>query len=275
MLHDLYAALEWLRSIVADRDPLTITLLGTGTSHGIPMIACDCPVCTSDDPRDQRMRASARIEFDGHSVLIDTGPEFRLQCLTHDVRRCDAVLYTHHHMDHIAGLDDLRRFNWLQDAEIPCYGQPATLERIRRVFPYVEPGSEPYPSARPKLLFRELTGPFELLGRTCTPIPLMHGALPVLGYRIGDFAYCTDVSHIPDDSWSLLDGLEVLVLDALRRRPHATHFNLEQAVAAAARIGAGQTLFTHIAHELGHVATNAELPPRMALAFDGQRVSCS
>lgn len=248
---------------------LTITVLGSGTSHGVPMIACDCAVCTSSDPRDRRMRPSILIQYDATSLLVDTSPELRLQCLANDVRRVDAVLYTHHHIDHLAGLDDLRRFNWLQKGPIPCYGQAATLDRLRTMFAYVFEDEPSYPSAKPQLELRSIDGPLSIGGRTITPILLLHGKMPVLGFRVGDFAYCTDVSEIPSESWSLLTGLDVLILDALRIRPHPTHFNLEQAVDHARRIGARQTYFTHIAHELPHEETNRGLPENMALSHDG------
>lgn len=253
---------------------LQITVLGSGTSHGVPMIACDCAVCRSDDRRDKRTRPSIYIQYDGSGgqtcLLVDTSPELRLQCLACDVRRVDAVLFTHHHIDHLAGLDDLRRFNWIQSQVLPCYGQPETLQRLRSMFSYVFEADADYPSAIPQLELREIKGPFEIGGATITPIPLLHGALPVLGFRVGDFAYCTDVNHIPAASRELLRGLKVLILDALRRRPHPTHFSLEEAVAEARQIGAGQTFFTHIAHELGHESTNRELPAGMALAHDAQ-----
>ncbi len=253
---------------------LTITVLGSGTSHGVPMIGCDCPVCTSSDPRDKRARPSITIRRGQTVLLVDTAPELRLQCLACNVTRVTAVLYTHYHVDHLAGLDDLRRFNWLQGGPIACYGQPATLDRLRSMFPYVFAPEDDYPSAVPQLDLHAIepnamTG-FEIDGVSITPIPLLHGRLAVLGFRVGDFAYCTDVSEIPRDSWRLLEGLDVLILDALRKRPHPTHLNLDQAVAHAGRIGAKQTFFTHIAHELGHEATNRELPSGMALAYDGQ-----
>ncbi|MCB9851651.1 MAG: MBL fold metallo-hydrolase [Phycisphaerales bacterium] len=254
---------------------LEITVLGSGTSHGVPMIACDCEVCTSDDPRDRRTRPSIVIRRGETSLLVDTSPELRLQCLANNIRRVDAVLYTHYHVDHVAGLDDLRRFCWLQDGAIPCYGQPASLDRIRGMFPYVFDPIGTHPSAVPRLALHAIEGPFEVGECTITPIPLLHGTMPVLGFRVGNFAYCTDVSEIPAESWRLLENLDVLILDALRRRPHPTHFNLEQAVAHAQRIGAKSTYFTHIAHELGHVATNSTLPESMALAFDGQVITSS
>jgi len=238
------------------------------------MIACDCAVCLSADPRDKRTRPSVYMQCDGPAgrtcLLVDTSPELRLQCLACDVRRVDAVLFTHHHIDHVAGLDDLRRFNWIQSQVLPCYGQGETLERLRSMFSYVFEADSDYPSAIPQLELREILGPFDIGGVRITPVPLLHGSLPVLGFRVGDFAYCTDVNQIPAASVKLLGGLDVLILDALRRRPHPTHFNLDEAVEQARRIGARQTFFTHIAHELGHEATNRELPAGMALAYDGQ-----
>ena len=248
---------------------LRLTILGSGTSHGIPMIACDCPVCRSSDPRDRRTRTSAVFEYDGHHILIDTSPELRLQCLACDVRRVDAILFTHAHADHVVGLDDVRRFNHLHAAPLRVYGSPATLEVVQRMFAYAFEDDPDYPSTKPQLEPVAVTGPFELFGRTVTPIAYRHGELEVLGYRIGDVAYCPDCSFIPEESRALLAGLDVLVLDALRRRPHPTHFNLEQALVEARRIGARRTYFTHIAHELGHAETSAMLPPGIELAWDG------
>jgi phosphoribosyl 1,2-cyclic phosphate phosphodiesterase len=226
------------------------------------MIGCDCPVCTSADPRDRRSRCSALFSFDGHYVLVDTSPELRLQCLACDVRQVDALLFTHAHADHVVGLDDVRRFNWLQKAALNVYGDAVTLNRLRRMFAYAFREEPDYPSAKPELKGVEI-------GRPVVPIPYFHGPLPVLGFRIGNIAYCPDCSRIPDESRALLAGLDVLILDALRRRPHPTHFNLEQAVEEARRIGARRTYFTHIAHELMHAETNAELPEGMELAYDG------
>lgn len=248
---------------------MRLTVLGSGTSHGIPMIACDCPVCTSADPRDRRTRPSVLFGWDDFRLLIDTAPELRLQCLACDVRRVDAVAYTHAHADHVTGLDDLRRFNWLQSAALPVLAAPDTLASVTRMFEYAFVDDPTYPSAKPRLLPRAITGPFELGTRTVTPIRYFHGREPVLGFRVGSIAYCPDVNLIPDESRALLADLDVLVLDALRRRPHPTHFNLEQAIAEAQRIGAARTYFTHIAHELGHAETNASLPPAMELAYDG------
>ena len=249
---------------------IRVVCLGTGTSHGVPMIGCRCEVCTSDDPYDRRSRPSIAVSWDGRTVLIDTTPELRLQCVANDIQRADAVLFTHHHADHIAGLDDLRRFNWVMGSAVDLYGTPATLDRIREMFGYAFCDDPDYPSHKPELRLIPIDDqPFELYGLMVTPIPLMHGPLPVLGYRFGRFAYCTDCNHIPEASLARLTDLEVLVLDAVRLRPHTTHFNLEQAIEAAKRVGAKQTYFTHIAHEIRHAEINANLPAGMQLAYDG------
>jgi phosphoribosyl 1,2-cyclic phosphate phosphodiesterase len=255
-------------------DSLRVTLLGTGTSHGVPMIGCDCAVCTSSDPHDKRTRASVLVRTGDASILIDTPPELRMQCLACNVRRVDAILYTHQHADHITGLDDLRRFNALQKTALTCYANPHTAHSLDHMFPYAFKHDPAYVSAKPELNIAAIDGPFVAAGVPITPIPLMHGKLPILGFRIGDFAYCTDCSEIPEASMELLTGLDVLVLDALRIRPHPTHFNLDQAVEAATRIAARRTFFTHIAHELSHAATNARLPEHMALGYDGQTIDC-
>jgi phosphoribosyl 1,2-cyclic phosphate phosphodiesterase len=210
------------------------------------------------------------VSFGEPVFLVDTSPELRLQCIANGIRRVDAVLFTHHHADHIAGLDDLRRFNDLMARPLTCYGLPRTLDVIRQSFRYAFEHEPDYPSQKPSLRLEAVDDrPFTLFDRTIVPIPLMHGPLPVLGYRFGNIAYCTDCNHIPPESLERLRGLDVLVLDGLRRKPHPTHFHLEAAVATARRIGARRTWFTHIAHALGHAATNAELPAGMALAYDG------
>jgi phosphoribosyl 1,2-cyclic phosphate phosphodiesterase len=233
------------------------------------MIACDCRVCTSPDPRDRRTRTSAVFSYDGRHLLVDTAPELRLQCLAADVRRVDAILYTHAHADHVVGLDDVRRFNHLAEGTLNVYGEATALEQIREMFRYAFIEDPDYPSAKPRLQAVPVTGPFGLFGREVIPLPYWHGPTRVYGYRVGDIAYCPDCNAIPDDTRARLEGLEVLVLDALRRRYHPTHFNLEQAVAEARRIGARRTVFTHIAHELLHAEVTAELPDGMELAVDG------
>jgi phosphoribosyl 1,2-cyclic phosphate phosphodiesterase len=247
---------------------MDVTFLGTGTSTGVPVPTCACDVCRSTDPRDQRLRPSALLRWDGASVLVDTSTDLRQQVLRHRVTELDAVLYTHAHADHIFGLDDLRMFNWRRGGAIPVYGSPITLAALRRTFWYVFEDVEAG-GGKPLLDLHEVDAPFELLGREIVPIPLHHGRLPILGYRIGTFAYLTDVSAIPEASYALLDGLDVLVLSALRYRPHPTHFTLERALAEAARIGARRTLFTHVAHEISYAAVAPMLPEGIELAYDG------
>lgn len=254
---------------------MRVTILGSGTSHGVPMIGCDCSVCTSDDPHDSRTRSSVLVQVGERCILIDTTPELRIQCIANNVRQVDAVLFTHGHADHVTGLDDLRRFNWLQRTSLTCYADATTAGILRRMFPYAFDDSPDYPSSKPQLKIDQIIAPFELFGTWIVPVSLFHGQLPILGFRIGRFAYCTDCSLIPEDSMRLLQNLDVLVLDALRHRPHPTHFNLEQAITAATQIGARQTYFTHIAHELPHAATNATLPAGMRLAYDGQVIEIS
>jgi len=243
------------------------------------MIACDCEVCTSDDPRDRRTRPSIHVEHNGVHVLVDAAPELRLQCLANGIRQVDAVLFTHHHADHVTGLDDLRRFNWLQQGTVRCYAQQDDIRAIKRMFAYVFEDDPDYPSHKPDLDFTPIEGPLELVSATpgsargsltAVPVPLMHGPTAVLGFRFGRFAYCTDCNYIPQQSLELLADLDVLILDAVRRRPLPTHFNLEQAVEWSYRIAAKQTYFTHIAHELLHERVNKELPMGMRLIYDGQ-----
>jgi phosphoribosyl 1,2-cyclic phosphate phosphodiesterase len=245
------------------------TFLGTGTSHGVPMIGCRCGTCTSGDHRDQRLRPSVLLEVEsGPALLVDTSPDLRGQALRYDVRRIDAVLFTHPHADHLLGLDEIRRYNSLQRAAIPCYGDPDTLREVRRVFAYAfEPRQQG--GGVPRLELMPVTGPFDVAGTRVTPVPVLHGQLPIYGYRVGGFAYLTDCSSIPDASWSLLDGLDVLVLDALRHVPHPTHFTVAQALDVVARVRPRRALFTHIAHDLRHAETSAALPPGVELAYDG------
>jgi phosphoribosyl 1,2-cyclic phosphate phosphodiesterase len=246
-----------------------ITFLGTGTSHGVPMIGCGCATCVSPDPRDTRLRPSIYVETPGARVLVDAGPDLRAQALRHQIARVDAILFTHGHADHILGMDDVRRFNALMRAAMPCHGDAATLDDIRRMFGYVFDPAAPQGGGLPQLDLIPIDGPFAIGDLDVIPVPVDHGARPILGFRFDRFAYLTDCSRIPDASWALLEGLAVLVLDALRIRPHPTHFSLDEAIATAARIGAGRTFFTHMCHDLQHAATDARLPAGMALAYDG------
>lgn len=252
---------------------MQITFLGTGTSAGVPVIACDCETCRSEDPRDRRWRPSIALAFDdGTSVLVDASPDLRAQALRFRLARVDAILLTHAHADHVLGLDDVRIYNFRQGCAIPCYGAGRTLTRVRRMFDYVFDPATPLGGGLPRLALHEVIGPFSLGGATVLPVPVLHGTLPVLGFRIGAFAYLTDCNAIPDASWALLDGLDVLVLDALRHKRHPTHFTVEQAVEVARRIGARRTLFTHMTHDLAHAATCHALPLGISLAYDGLEI---
>lgn len=252
---------------------MQLTFLGTGTSAGIPMIGCHCEVCESADPHDKRTRPSVVFRYNGVNVLVDTSPELRLQCVANRVDHIESVVYTHAHADHIMGLDDLRRFNASRMGPLDVWATEKTHQSLERCFTYAF--IEPDPSSklfRPHLQRRFIEGAFEIAGVKWTPVSLLHGEMPVLGFRVGNVAYCTDVSKIPDESYSLLENLDVLVLDALQKKKHTTHFSLEEAVEAAQRIKARETWFTHIAHGLSHAQTNAELPPQIRLAYDGLTV---
>lgn len=249
---------------------LRITVLGSGTSSGVPTIGCSCEVCHSTDPRDKRLRPSVLLQFDGHSVLIDTTPDFRAQVLRVGLQRLDAVLYTHAHADHILGLDDVRPFNYFQKSTIPLYATEETFAIIRRVFAYAFEEGE---SSRPRLDLRTMDGsPFEVLGREFTPVRLEHGKGTVYGFRFGQAAYLTDHSAIPAESKELLQGLDVLFLDALRRRAHPTHTTLDGAVALVEELRPKRAFFTHMCHDLGHAVTEAELPAHIRLAYDGLEI---
>jgi phosphoribosyl 1,2-cyclic phosphate phosphodiesterase len=250
---------------------MRVTFLGTGTSIGVPVPTCDCEVCRSADRRNHRLRPSAWLEWEGASVLLDSSPDLREQALRHEISRIDAVLFTHGHADHVLGLDDLRLYNWRQRAPVPVYGNEETLEAISRTFWYVF-DEKPTRSTRPSIDRRLVRGPFDLFGSRIVPVPLLHGRMEILGYRVGRFAYLTDVSGIPASSYELLEELDLLVLSALRERPHPNHFSLQQALEQAARIGARRTLLTHMSHEIHYATVSAGLPPAVGLAYDGLSV---
>lgn len=248
---------------------LRVTLLGSGTSVGVPVIGCHCRVCTSDDPRNQRLRPCLSLELDGRVVLVDTPPDLRQQALRFGVERVDAVLFTHAHADHIYGLDDVRIFNFRQESPIPCYGSSQTLTAIRRSYAYIFDGEVGEGGGKPQLELHEVCRPFSLWGRRVVPVPLLHGSLEVYGYRIGPFAYLTDCNRIPQESFRLVAGVEVLILGALRYRPHSTHFSITEAMEAARRIGARRTALTHLSHEVDHGAPEVALPDGVEFGHDG------
>ena len=252
----------------------SFTFLGTGTSTGVPMVGCDCAVCRSANPRNNRYRCAVLIGTQAGNVLIDTPPELRLQLLRSGTPVVHAILFTHYHSDHLFGLDDIRPMPRLIGGPVPLYCTADVEAAIRRAFAYAffeadDPLAYGY---RPQMLFRRISEePFEVLGQTVTPIPLEHASLSVLGFRIGNVAYCTDVSAIPERSWPLLEGLDVLVLDALRFKPHSAHFNINQSLAVIAQVRPKQAYLTHMSHDIDHDAVNAQLPPGVELAYDGLR----
>lgn len=249
---------------------MRVTFLGTGTSTGIPVIGCTCKTCRSTDVKDKRRRPSIYIQFDeGPSVLVDASPDLRDQALQYRIERVDLILLTHSHADHVLGLDDVRIYNFRQRGSIPCQGDKRTLRDVRRMFAYVFDPETPKGGGIPQLNLFPVTGPFSFSQRTFIPVPLKHGTLPILGYRVGAFAYLTDCNEIPESSLAQLNQLDVLVLDALRYRPHSTHFSLDEAVQMAVKIGARQTYFTHMTHDLLHADTCKSLPSDITLAYDG------
>ncbi len=254
---------------------MNITFLGTGTSQGVPVIGCSCEVCTSLDYRDKRLRSSVLVESDQVNIVIDTGPDFRQQMLREGVNRLDGVLFTHPHRDHTAGLDDIRSFNFLQEKDMPAYGMPETLEQLKQDFAYVF-GPKNYPGL-PRVTLNPIDhNPFQAEGLNVTPLPVLHFHMPVCGFRIGNFSYITDANQIPESTLEKLEGTEVLVLNALQRERHISHFNLEEALAMVQRINPVRTYFTHISHKLGlHAQVSRELPENIHVAYDGLKLTVS
>jgi phosphoribosyl 1,2-cyclic phosphate phosphodiesterase len=254
---------------------ITLDFLGTGTSTGVPVIGCDCEVCTSPDPRDARLRSSVVVRQDGTTVLVDTSPDLRAQLLRDPVPRIDAILFTHAHADHTAGLDELRRYNAMQQEHLPVWASRDTAENLQRRFDYAFVDQYPVYGVIPDLTLHvfEDTRPFRAGAMEIVPVPVMHGRLPILGYRFGSIAYLTDVKTIPERSLPLLRDLDVLVLTALRHHPHPAHMSLDEALAAVEMLQPRHTLFTHVAHDMGRYEDVAPtLPPSVALATDGLRV---
>jgi phosphoribosyl 1,2-cyclic phosphate phosphodiesterase len=249
-----------------------LTFLGTGTSNGIPVIGCACAVCTSTDPRDKRTRTSAVVRHGGRTYLIDTATELRLQAVAIGLDHIDAVLMTHAHADHTGGFDDLRRFNELSQCHLPVYASPATAAQLRERNAYAFTDHFPFYGGKPDLILHEFDGPFEACGNPILPIPVMHGRMEVHGFRFGDLAYVTDAKEIPQSSLDLLTDLDVLVLNALRERPHATHLSIGEAVEVIALLKPKRAFLVHLCHEVGHAAASALVPPGIEIAFDGLTV---
>jgi phosphoribosyl 1,2-cyclic phosphate phosphodiesterase len=249
----------------------TLTVLGSGTSMGVPTIGCSCAVCHSSDPHDRRTRPSILIEFGGKFVLIDTTPDFREQAIRERITQIDAVLYTHTHADHILGIDDLRPLSYHRDGKIPLYARPEAADFIRNMFRYIFDADYKF-GGLARLELKPIDGPFELFGKLIEPIPVVHGESEIYGYRFGRAAYLTDFSEIPESSFARLQGLDVLFLDGLRYKPHPTHSTVENSIRIADRLQAKQVFFTHICHDLPHEATNAALPPHVRLSHDGMKL---
>lgn len=248
---------------------MTITFLGTGTSQGVPVIGCPCEVCNSLDYRDKRLRTSIHIAVNEQSFVIDTGPDFRQQMLRERILKLDAILYTHAHRDHTAGLDDVRAYNYLNDMIMPVYGTTPTLEQLRSDFAYIF-DEHHYPGL-PRINLRHITEEvFTVKGVVITPLPVLHHQLPVWGFRVGDFSYITDANFIPDETYEKLKGTKVLVLNALQQDRHISHFTLQQALEVAQKVNAQHTYFTHISHKMGlHGTVSKQLPENVSLAYDG------
>ena len=249
----------------------TLTVLGSGTSMGVPTIGCSCAVCHSDDPHDRRTRPSILLEYGGKSVLIDTTPDFREQAIRERIKRIDAVLYTHTHADHILGIDDLRPLSYHREGKIPLYARAEATDFLRNMFRYIFDADYKF-GGLARLELKPIEGPFELFGSWFEPVPVIHGEVEIFGYRFGKAAYLTDFNQIPEASFARLQGLDVLFLDGLRHKPHPTHSTIENSIRIADRLRAQRVFLTHICHDLPHEKTNATLPPHVRLSYDGMKL---
>lgn len=249
---------------------MKIRVLGSGTSTGVPLVGCSCATCLSTDPRDKRLRPSVLVESETTTVVIDTSADFRYQMLRENVKKIDAVVFTHHHFDHIGGFDDVRAFNFMLRKALPIYLMQETLDNLERTFIYafMDTGQKGggVPVVEQHIIDKEV---FTVGDIDFIPIPMMHGKMRVNGYRIGNFAYCTDTNFISEESFALLHNLDILILDALRYEAHTTHFSVDEALAVAKRIGAKQTYFTHIAHNIKHDDLESRLPQGIGICYDG------
>jgi phosphoribosyl 1,2-cyclic phosphate phosphodiesterase len=255
---------------------MRVTFLGTGTSTGVPVVGCRCRVCTSSDPRNQRLRQSVAIECGGKHFLIDTTPDLRLQLLRHPIPRLDFILFTHSHADHLMGLDDIRPFNFRQREPLQAFASPMTAKAVRRAFSYIWDRDSQIGGGKPQLELHEVTEAFTHEGVEIVPIPVLHGDWTILGFRVGPFAYITDTNGVPPSSIELLRGVEVLALDGLRvAPPHPTHFTIDEAVACAQEIGARMTYLIHLTHDVDHAEVDARLPEGVRLAWDGLELTLS
>lgn len=252
---------------------MRITLLGTGTSTGVPMVGCPCEVCHSTDLRDKRLRVSVLIEHGADNILIDTSADFRQQMLVHNVTHLEAILYTHEHYDHISGFDDLRAFQFLKQKSPTCFAPESVAARLRTTFDYAFGVAKQKGGGLPQVPIIVIDErPFTVCGLEIIPIPILHGTIPIFGFRIGRFAYLTDCSEIPESSFTLLQGLDIMVLDGLRFKPHPTHLSISEAVIQAERIAPRVTYLTHMNHDVLHARAERELPPHVRLAYDGLSV---
>ena len=250
----------------------TLTVLGSGTSMGVPTIGCDCAVCRSTDPHDRRTRPSVMISYDGHNILIDTTPDFREQALRENITSVDAVLYTHTHADHILGIDDLRPLSFKhKPGRMPLYADPAAVNFLRNMFRYIFDADYKF-GGLPQVEMKPIEGPVNLFGARFEPVTVIHGETPILGFRFGSAAYLTDHSEVPPDSLDRLRGLDILFLDALRYKPHPTHSTVEQSLKIVEAVKPKRAFFTHICHDLPHAETDASLPAGVRLAYDGMKL---